>query len=230
MRPLLFLACLALLAAEPAAARAAENALEQRLERWLTEQFPEVQSHWQVWILETRPEPAPQADWREWAVSGERQPKKVMRFTLTGPAGESCWAQVRAVRFVRVAAASRLVQRGQTLADQDWQWEERSAEYAPADSVREAAALAGQRCVKVLARGEVITRHALEPVPEMKKGQAVTLRVVGDGVVLNAEAQSLDEGRLGEWIPVKPLASDQTVRAQVMGPELVQIALTRRQP
>lgn len=229
MRFRLFLACLAFLAAGPAA-WAKENALEQRLERWLTEQFPEAQSHWQVWVLETRPEPAPQADWREWTINGERQPKKIMRFTLTGPAGESCWAQVRAVRFVRVAAATRLVPRGQALTDRDWQWEERSAEYAPADSVREAAVLAGQRTVKVLARGEVITRHALEAVPDMQKGQAVTLRVVGDGVVLNAEAQSLDEGRLGEWIPVMTLASGQTIRAQVMGPQLAQIALTRRQP
>ncbi|MEW6517287.1 MAG: flagellar basal body P-ring formation chaperone FlgA [candidate division FCPU426 bacterium] len=229
MRPAVFIMLL-MLFAPAAGSEAAENGLEQPLERWLTERFPESRSRWQVWVLETRPEAVRPADWSQWTVNGEPRPKKIMRFTLAGPAGQTVWVQVRAVRFVRVAAARQVIRRGQTLQTGDWRWEERSAEYAPQDSIREEEALAGQRAVKVLARGEIITRHALEPVPDVLKGQALILRIVGQGVVLNAEAQSLGEGRLGEWIAVKPLASGQTIRAQVLGPELAQIALTPRQP
>jgi flagella basal body P-ring formation protein FlgA len=159
---------------------------------------------------------------------GVNKPKKIMVLTVARKNGARGELWVRTMCYGRVAVASRLLAHGQDLTAQDWQWEERDASGLGADVLREEKDLAGKRVKKVLAAREPICAHELEPKPDVSRGKKMTLRVQGEGVVISADAEALEEGYVGREIKVKVLSNGKTVTASVSGAEYADLALMDR--
>lgn len=207
-----------------------EACVAERIEKWLTAEFPEPHARWETWILSNQPSPARPVK-QTLQVVGQAKPKKIMNFIYQPDAQSPARAvRVRVVKYVRVPVARKVIYREKSLQANDWAWEERNAEQVPRDALRQEQALVNVRTRKVLTRKEIITQHAVELEPDVKAGQILTLRVQGQGVVLRAEARSLKDGRRGDWVPLKSNSSGCVVQAQVTGPGAAEIHLLGRQP
>jgi len=211
-----------------AAARADQEPGWQALAaRWLAERHSSEGERWSVSVIQAPESGAEGAEIIN--ASGDKaRLKKIMKFQVRTKAGTPGELLVRCGRLRRAAVANRLLQRGEILEARDWHWEERNAELLPMDAVRVESQLAKQRVCKHLASRETITVHALEPVPDVPVGKRLLLRIQGDGVVISTEAETLQEGRLGEMIRVKHLQTGRRLLACVTGPEAAEVVLTQR--
>ncbi|PWB29847.1 flagella basal body P-ring formation protein FlgA [Stenotrophomonas sp. SPM] len=71
--------------------------------------------------------------------------------------------------------------------------------------------------------GTPLTDALMEPTPEVQGMQNVELQVHHRGIALSAPAVALQDGRLGERIPVRPSYASEAVVATVTAPGKVQI-------
>ena len=69
------------------------------------------------------------------------------------------------------------------------------------------------------------TVQASTAKPPVKRGQAVTISVRGRGFAVSRPGEALEHGRIGEWIRVKPLSGNETLKARIVDPGLVEVAL-----
>lgn len=213
------------------ASAAGANSWEELTAQWLEAAFHQPGGRWAVTVLAAPP---------GWVVSpqggieilgmahGVNKPKKIMTLAVSRKNGARAQLRVQSACLIRVPVAGRLLPRGAVLAPGDFRWEERDGCGLPADAVRAERAVAGQRVKKFLAAGEVISEHALEPVPDVVKGKKMTLRIVGEGVVISADAEAQEEGCLGKTIRVKLLDNGKIMTARIAGNAAAELALTDR--
>ncbi len=206
-----------------------QSTVERSLEQWMTKHFPIVQGRWEAWCLNvTNPKllsSLTQVDIR--GVVGVAKPKKIMTF-IVGPKGRTCRVTARLAGFKKVMVAKRILQKAVVPTSDDWQWEERLVDALPRDSLDQACILDGMRTKKVLAKGEVMTAHALEAQPAVLPGQRLTLEVRGQGIVIKTDVTSLEEGVVGDWIKLKDCQNGRQLSGKVVAPYLTQIVLNRR--
>lgn len=82
--------------------------------------------------------------------------------------------------------------------------------------------------VPVNAGGQVEAgaRAAGSPLPPaIARGQVLTIMLQGRGFSITQQAEALEEGRVGQWIRVRPEGSREEVRARVDSPVRVTIPL-----
>jgi flagella basal body P-ring formation protein FlgA len=224
---LVFMACVS---GGPASAVGA-NSWEELTVQWLDAVFHQPGGRWTATVLAAPP------GW-EAALAGEvkilgpargvNKPKKIMSLIVSRRNREQGELWVRTCCLGRVAVAARLLARGVELAPADWQWEERDMAGLSADALREEKALQGKRVKKVLAAHEAICAHALEPKPDIARGQKMTLRIRGEGVVVSADAEALEEGYIGQEIKLKVLSYGKNITAAVADSEAAELSLTYR--
>ncbi|PHV12879.1 flagellar basal body P-ring formation chaperone FlgA [Chitinimonas sp. BJB300] len=73
------------------------------------------------------------------------------------------------------------------------------------------------RLRKPVAAGDAVTTAAIEPVPDVEQGSAVSLVADFGGIQLESRATALADGRIGEAIPVRPTLSTASIKARVVG-------------
>jgi len=61
--------------------------------------------------------------------------------------------------------------------------------------------------------------------PEVARGQMLTITLQGRGFAISQQAEALEEGRVGQWIRVRPEGSREEVRARIDTPARVVIPL-----
>ena len=61
--------------------------------------------------------------------------------------------------------------------------------------------------------------------PQVKRGQAVTIAVRGNGFAVSQPGEAMEAGRVGDWIRVKPFRSKETLKAKIVDPGLVEVTL-----
>lgn len=200
-------------------------------EQWLGAAFPEPDTRWEVRILSTPDVQArrkPSASERIVGLAGQYgRPKKVMRLLVAAAGSDLPVAEIvaSAERWRRVAVANRLLGRKECLRPEDWHWEERRVDSLQRDTVRRSEDLAGKRVRKVLTAAEIITAHALEPIPDVRSGQRLRLFVRGDRVMVSLEAEALEEGCIGDCLRLKNPDSGKVVIARIAQPGRAEINL-----
>lgn len=86
------------------------------------------------------------------------------------------------------------------------------------------AELDDTRLRRNLQRGDMLTRSALERIPDVEFGQEVRIEYSGGGLTLSAAGYALQKGIVGETVRVRNLSSKRIIKAVVAGPGLVRIS------
>lgn len=80
------------------------------------------------------------------------------------------------------------------------------------------------RLKRNLQRGDILTRSALEQIPDVEFGQEVRIEYAGGRLTLSAAGYALQKGIVGETVRIRNLSSKRIIKAVVVGPGLVRIA------
>lgn len=79
--------------------------------------------------------------------------------------------------------------------------------------------------VPIRASDVTAVHRQAEPAVLVKRGEQVTISVTGPGFAVSRAGEALEEGAAGEWIRVRTARGDEPLRALVVRPGLVAIAL-----
>ena len=207
------------------------DALEQSIANWLGHHFSDhPDARWEVAILQGDSKECFTKNMAagEWEFSVKSlKPKKIMDIQIRKISDNQIVSlKIQARRLVKTVVASELIKAGSEVGAA-WHWEERDLDLLPSDSLRSPDELTGKRTRKIFTMNEVICSHALEPEPAVKSGSNVTLRVIGDGVVISTDAVALEDGQPGDWIKCK-CAGAQILKAEVKDSQSAQIVLSKR--
>ena len=77
--------------------------------------------------------------------------------------------------------------------------------------------LEGQRLIRRISKGSVLTEEAIEPIPAVEKGQKVSVKASVGKVTLSVTARALEDGNQGESIRVERLDGTDRYMARVTG-------------
>lgn len=211
----------------------AANELEAKLESWMTANFPARNSRWEAWLMPSKHLQAGKNYYVK-GIKGLKKPKKVMSFVVATNEeddennSEIVVVKARVVRFTKVAVARHIIRRGMLLKKKDWHVVERNAAQVPYDVILDFKILENKRTKKVLARNEVLTRHALEKRPDVATGKRLTLQVCGDGIIIKTDVTSMKEGNIGDVLEFKNCLNGQVLRGELVSTDLARIQLNRR--
>lgn len=210
------------------ASAAGASSWEELAAQWLETAFHQPGGRWAATVLAAPPgwELSPAYPVTILGVArGVNKPKKIMALALFRKDGKRGELWVKTVCLCRVPVTCRVLTRSQDLAAGDWQWEERDATELPPDVIREEKDLTNKRLKQVLAAQEAICAHALEPKPDVARGQRMTLRVLAEGVVVSADAEAMEEGTIGREIKIRIIGNGKILTASVASNEAAELAL-----
>ena len=142
-----------------------------------------------------------------------------------GQAVQSFNVRVRVRTFERVLVARRDLARHTVLQDSHVVLERRETTYLNAPPVVDAAGLFGRRTTRYIPAGEILTQKMLEPVPVVRKGHAVTVRFIKNGLEITLPGLAREDGRPGEEIRVKCPPTRRTFKAAVLDSVTVLVRL-----
>ena len=125
------------------------------------------------------------------------------------------WFSVKAFRKVLVSQRNRAARDSVDAAD--FTVEERDV--APLGSVPLPvdADMAGMRTRRVISAGHVVLKDDLEEIPQVLRGQEVTVEVKHGAVEIETSAVALREARTGEAVTLQNPTSHMTYAARVVG-------------
>jgi len=125
---------------------------------------------------------------------------------------------VRVRRWDLLPVARRELSRGRVLTAEDLEerWMESTA-MADADLIRLDEAL-GSRLSRYLLAGRPLARRQLEQVPDVRRGELLTVTVRSGGVAVRAAAHALEDGRIGESLQVKLEETGRRLVARLVAP------------
>ncbi len=84
-------------------------------------------------------------------------------------------------------------------------------------------AVSGFRSTRNLPKGKILTRSALEPVPDIEVGREVSIILDNGLYVLTAPGRAMQDGRAGQYVRVKNLSSGKIIVAKVVDARSVAI-------
>jgi flagellar basal body P-ring formation protein FlgA len=116
----------------------------------------------------------------------------------------------------QVYELKRPLSAGARLVPAMLQKNKRDLAYVSGAPVTELAVIEGQRLIRDLPEGTVLTEEVLEPVPDVVKGQELQVRASVGKVVLTTVARALEDGNRGEPIRVERLDGSDNYIARVL--------------
>ncbi len=205
---------------------------EELAAQWLNAIYHQPGGRWVATVIAAPPgwntlKPGTQARILKIA-QGVEKPKKIMHLLVQRNEKEQGVITVQTQSFKKVMVANRVLARGEKIAGEDWRWEEKNQEIIPGDAFISEQELSKKRLRKYMSPNEIITAHALEAIPEMARGKQITVRVVGNGVCIQADAETLEEGYFGKKIKVKLIGNGKIITASVAGYETADVMLVSR--
>lgn len=127
---------------------------------------------------------------------------------------------VKAVANVLIASSA--IRQGEVLSEANTTWQPR--DITKLQNVIEAPNnVIGRIARRSIAAGSAITTADVADPPVVLSGETVTLTVICGAVTIRTSAEAKQDGKVGDVIRVKPLPSDQDVRAKVTGPGTVEM-------
>jgi flagella basal body P-ring formation protein FlgA len=119
--------------------------------------------------------------------------------------------------FRSVATTKHAIAAGEKLGVEAAALEERNVLGARCEPIVDTGVLEGQRTIKPLRAGELICANMIEPQPSVVRGEMVSVRYLGDRVVLVTKAIAQVDGWPGEEVLVRNPQSRGAFRALVSG-------------
>lgn len=154
-----------------------------------------------------------------------------MRFALV--ASETVNGTTRAVRVAHVEAdvtvtatvvrATRLILRGDTIADTAVETAQAGLAGASLRRVPALADVVGSRALRDLAAGEALTHASILALPAVRTGQEVVAVSRANGIEVTATLVAADSGTAGSTIRVVNRDTRRTMRARVISSHEVEI-------
>lgn len=127
---------------------------------------------------------------------------------------------VKAVANVLVASSA--IRQGEMISEANTTWQMR--DITKLQNVIEAPNnVTGRIARRSIATGTAITTADVADPPVVLNGETVTLTVICGTVTIRTTAEAKQDGKVGDLIRVKPLPSDQEVRARVIGSGAVEM-------
>jgi flagella basal body P-ring formation protein FlgA len=137
---------------------------------------------------------------------------------------ETRFAAVMVDGEIAVAVASQQLDAG-SLASGAVRWQQRIASTLPSDAVTSPAQLAGMKLSRALRSGTIIRRSHLTPIPLVRRGAAVTVTTVLQGLRVSTRGVARQDGRRGETILVQGRDAKRIIKARVVSTRLVVVDL-----
>lgn len=142
--------------------------------------------------------------------------------------GSSPWtvfvpAQVRIFREVLVS--TRPLQRSQTIGEDDVSLVERDIGPLGKGYLTEPEQASGRKLTRAILQDQVLTPALLELAELVRKGDHVTIRAQSGKVTVHMSGEALSAGSEGQQVRVRNLTSRRIVKAQVVGPGIVEVAM-----
>jgi flagella basal body P-ring formation protein FlgA len=129
---------------------------------------------------------------------------------------------VRVSALFEVLVAARPIGRQELLATETVRVERREVN-AGQEPLRDIGAIQGRRAVRPIIPGEPILPTMLEQPPLVRRGEIVLLTIEGKGLRAIAKGEAREEGKAGQVIRVRNLASGREVYGQVEAERTVRI-------
>ncbi len=131
----------------------------------------------------------------------------------------------RSVRLVSLPVAAHRLVRGMALGPSDLVVRRVAAPEAGAAVVRHAAEALGQGVRRAVPEGAPVPVDDLVVLPTVARGQLVRMEIEAPGLTVTATGVALADAGTGERVDVLNPASRRVVRASVLGPGLVAVAM-----
>ncbi len=154
-------------------------------------------------------------------VTLDRRSRRVSASVWLGPSPTERRTQARvtgiAVELVEVAVATRSLERGQALKDQDVTIERRARDLIPADAVHDGASLEGRVAKRAFPVGSFLRAADLIRPELVARGDIVTVIYDTPGISLSLRAKATDAGALGDTVGLVNPISKKTLQGVVIG-------------
>lgn len=129
---------------------------------------------------------------------------------------------VRVAVLSEVLVAARTIGRGQAIGPEDVRLESREVP-AGQDPLREPAAALGRQATRNIAPGALILASLVNDPPLVRRGDLVLLKVAGRGIHAVTHGEAREDGKAGQVIRVRSLASSRDVYGQVEAERAVRV-------
>ena len=126
--------------------------------------------------------------------------------------------------FDEVLVASRPIQRGEELAAEAFSIERRPVTTILGRYVNDPTSLDGMRAKMRIPFGRHIDPRFVEPIPDISRGDRVTIEVKVGGIMASADGVASQNGVIGERIVVQNSSSREKLLAEVVEPGRVRVA------
>jgi flagella basal body P-ring formation protein FlgA len=124
---------------------------------------------------------------------------------------------------VAVVVARRSINRGAEIEAADVGLERRRFDRLDQIGLTDLSAAVGQQAVRFIGLGEALGPRDLRPLPLVKRGDVVTVRLRQGGVVVEAAGKALGPGCYGETVEVRGPGSKDGFSAKVTGARTVEV-------
>jgi len=135
----------------------------------------------------------------------------------------SFWVPVDISIHAAITTASRKIQYGKALSPDDVVESEMDILDFRSPYIRKADDLIGKVSRRSFAPGAPLTRDGFTDPILVRHGETIQLRFEKNGLLLTAPAKAEQDGKLGQMIMVRNLEFSTTLKAQVTGPNVVQV-------
>ena len=163
------------------------------------------------------------------AISQESQGEPIGRVTLgVRCSGSSPWrifipAEVRLYRDVVVMR--RPMARKSKLAADDLSLREEDVSQLRQTYLTDISQATGQTLKRGVASGDILTSNLLQPSSLIKRGDRVVIVARSGDFFVKMQGEALSDGAKGQQIRIRNITSDRVIRARVVGPSEVEVAL-----
>lgn len=140
----------------------------------------------------------------------------------------SILAEVALVKPVVVAAGP--INRGQTIRADHVTLKEQTFDRPERAGMSDPAAIVGQRALRFINVGELVTGKDIEPVPLITRNDLVSVTTQRGGITIKSVARALASAGYGETVPLRNEASKQTFVARVTGLKTAEMAAIQIAP
>lgn len=122
-----------------------------------------------------------------------------------------------------VKAGKRLL-KGDIIRDTDIYVELLDMQGKPRRSIISTNNVIGQEASSVITVGTIITRTMIRTVPDIKRGDEVTIYLMGAGVELKLKGEAMEEGYIGDTILIRSdVHKNKTFKGEIIDSSTVQV-------
>jgi flagella basal body P-ring formation protein FlgA len=130
---------------------------------------------------------------------------------------------MRISKFADVLVASDKVNRHELLTEQKFELKRTDVTSLREQPVISTAEIGGMRAKRNLRTGNILTKGAIEPIPDIDVGGEVTIVYTDSWGTITAPGEVLETGLIGARVRVKNLASGKIILATVVSGKSVEV-------